>query len=91
MMAQIDPSVMKGNDGEWSLVGVLLFGFAGALSALIFIYRQMDAARVQEIADLKRKLEQLEQRNEACYEDRLKIHAELLALKREVELLKAAK
>jgi hypothetical protein len=88
LVSQLDTSVMRSPDGQWSLVGVLIVGFAGTLTALVWIFRRMDADRTQEIKDLKQKIDELEERNRLCYEDRLKIHAELVALRREVELLK---
>jgi hypothetical protein len=88
LLSQVDTSIMRSPSGEWSVVGVLVVGFAGTLTALVWIFRRMDADRTQEIKDLKAKVEQLEERNRICYEDRLKIHADLIALRREIELLK---
>jgi hypothetical protein len=90
-IAQLDTTQFRNPNGEWSIVAILLAGFLGSISALIWIYRSLDQGRLDEINDLKAKVKELEQRNHECYEDRLKIHADLTALRREVELLKVAR
>ena len=90
-LAQLDTTQFRNPNGEWSVVAILLVGFAACCSALVWIYRSLDKQRIDEINDLKTKVKELEQRNHECYEDRLRIHADLLAIKRKLELLKVSR
>jgi septal ring factor EnvC (AmiA/AmiB activator) len=79
---------MKDPDGSFSIVAVLLVGFAGIIAALLAIFRMREFERSAQTKEMESRINRLEAKADACDKDRLALHEMLGKSNQEVQALK---
>lgn len=74
MLAQLDVSQVKNQDGTWSNVGMLLVAVASMAAVTALLYRKNETRIDEEIKSLRADIATLKIDVRACEVDRLELH-----------------